>query len=144
MDNNSIDYKRQSPTPEHVSRPDLVGGNMGRVYARQTSTSFTRGTQPIGQGGSAIDGGNNRIVIQSTTGTVDGIGNIPNSDNSYGFFTLDASGKVVMKIVNGTQYTYNANDSYNNSEINGFAPDDGRPGIWFAKPGYSCEELLKS
>ena len=140
----ALNYNRQSSEPKSVSRPDIQGGNMGRVYARQTSTSFTRGTQPIGQGGSAIDGANNRIVIQSTTGTIDGIGNVPNSNNVYGFFTLDASGNLIMQIVNGTQYTYNPNDNYNNSEIYGFAPDDGRPGIWFAKQGYSCYDLLTS
>lgn len=139
--NDSVNYNRQSGI-NHTNRPEMTGADLSRVLPRQNSSGFSRGTQPIGQGGSAIDGANNRIIIQSTTGTVDGIGNVPNSNNVYGFFTLDASGRVIMQIVNGTTYTYNKNDSYNNSEINGFAPDDGRPGIWFAKEGYSAEELL--
>lgn len=142
MADGAFDYGKQKSGIDSMPNSEVVGGNMGRLLARQTSTSFTRGTQPIGQGGSAIDGANNRIIIQSNTGASDGIGNIPGSNNVYGFFTLDSSGKVIMQIVNGTQYTYNKNDSYNNSEINGFAPDDGRPGLWFAKEGYDATELL--
>jgi hypothetical protein len=137
-----INYGKNSPKNISVQTSNIYGGDMGRNLARQTSTSFTRGVQQIGQGGSAIDGQNNRIIIQSTTGSSDGIGSIPNSNNKYGFFTTDSSGKVIMEIVGGTQYTYNKNDNYNNSEINGFAPDDGRPGIWFAKVGYDCNTLL--
>lgn len=141
-DDGSFDYKRQGDSVTSVSRPDIEGSNLGRVLPRQNSTGFTRGSQPIGQGGSAIDGANNRIVIQASDGSTDGIGTIPNSDNESGPFSTDASGKLVSKTVGGTTYTYNKNDQYRNSEINGFAPDDGRPGIWFAKRGYDATELL--
>jgi hypothetical protein len=136
----NIDYSKVSDSAP-VSRPEIRGSNLGRVLARQNSTGFTRGSLMVGQGGINIDGANNTISITSSIG-ISGIGNIPDVSNENGFFQTDSSDSLIYKLVNGTTYLYNQSDDYVNSTLIGFAPDDGRPGIWVAKPGFDVTELL--
>lgn len=110
--------------------------------AFKLQTGNTRGTQTVGYGGAKIDGANNRIIITNPTdGTSIGLGLIPDSDE-FGFFSLDAEGRVIYKNIGGTQYYYNPVDDLNNSIIIGGAPDDGRTGIWTGRVGENVSALL--
>lgn len=84
--------------------------------AYKLQSGSTRGAQIVGNGGTVIDGNNNRITITNPTNNTSlGMGAIPGSTtNEFGFFSLDASGNVVMKIVNGTMYVY---DIINNKNV---------------------------
>lgn len=145
------------PTPGHVSVGNVPSMSMERTLPRQLSTGSTRGTQTVGYGLTKIDGSNNTIRVGDsifldgnngilTVGTSktgqQGLGDIPNTVNQSGFFQTDITGVVVYKLINGTTYVYNAQDNYVNTILIGFAPNDGRPGIWVAKPTFSAEELL--
>lgn len=65
-----------------------------------------RGTQNVGGNGAALDAANNRIILQNPVdGSSVGFGTIPGSPTKeFGFFSLDADGNVIMKIVNGNLY----------------------------------------
>lgn len=107
-----------------VSNNEIPSGSTDRVLPRQLSTGSTRGTQTVGYGNTKIDGSNNRITIAAPDGSSVGIGSIPGSPtNEYGFFSLDSTGRVIMKIVNGTRYVYNPQDSFNNVMQDGILPD---------------------
>lgn len=136
----NIDYSK-SAQPTQVARPEIRGSDLSRVLARQNSTGFTRGSLMVGQGGINIDGANNTISITSSIGT-NGIGVIPDVSNENGFFQTDQSNILIYKVVSGSTYLYNKTDNYVNSTLFGFAPDDGRPGLWFAKRGFNVVELL--
>jgi hypothetical protein len=49
------------------------------------------------------------------------MGSIPNT-TEFGFFSLDASGNLVMKIVNGTLYVYDPSSGKNTVQV-GKLPD---------------------
>lgn len=98
-----------SGTPKELDRSDL-----SRVLPRQLSTGSTRGTQTVGYGNTKIDGSNNRITIGTPDGGTLGFGSIPGSENDeFGFFSTNADGDLVMKIVDGTWYVYNLDDGTN-------------------------------
>lgn len=137
----SFDYSKRKPTTQTVKSPNLQGSNLGRVLPRQNSSGSTRGILGVGQGDTVIDGANNIISVGSPDGT-QGLGTIPNETNQWGFFQTDSSNTIIYKQVQGTSYYYNPNDSYVNSILIGFAPDNGRPGIWVAKPTFDATELL--
>lgn len=120
----------------------FLDGNSGNITVGQ-NIRIDGSTNTIDIGEDIIlDGINNIIQVGSSEGGTQGIGKIPDTDNQSGFFQTDSNGRVIYKLLNGTQYNYNLNDSYNNAILNGFAPDDGRPGIWVAKPGFSAYTLL--
>lgn len=52
-----------------------------------------------------IDGVGDAITVTNTDGSKIGMGKIPNSTD-FGFFSLNAAGQLIMKIVNGTWYVY--------------------------------------
>lgn len=115
--------------------------NQSRTLPRQLSTGSTRGTQTVGYGNTKIDGTNNTITIASPNGTI-GMGAIPGSTtNEYGFFTLDANGRLVQKIIGGTTYVYDPSHNYINIVQLGLLPD-GSGGVVAAKPGVSVDELF--
>lgn len=125
--------------------PSLPQSDLSRVIPRQISIGTLRGTQSVGLG-PKIDSSNNTITVDFATGT-QGIGTVPNTmpdanGVQAGFFQTDSSGNIIWKLVRGTSYTYNPNDNYVNTILNGFAPDDGRPGIWVTKTGISAEQEL--
>lgn len=131
--NQSESYK-DSP-PSHRDNSEIPTMNMDRVLPRQLSTGSSRGTQTVGYGNTKIDGTNNTITIAAPDGSSIGMGAIPGSTtNEYGFFSLDKNGKLIMKIVNGTQYVYNPDDNYVNVTQSGLLPD-GSGGFVVAKPG---------
>lgn len=137
-------YSPREPRIDRVKPTELPTSNLSRVLPRQLSTGTTRGTQTVGYGSAKIDGSNNVISVGSNVGT-QGIGSIPNNTNTtneYGFFQTNSAEKIIYKQVQGTSLYFNPLDSYNNSIREGFAPDDGRPGIWVAKKGYDATELL--
>lgn len=134
-------YAGTNPEVDNVSAVSLPNSDLSRILPRQLSTGTTRGTQRVGYGNALIDGSNNIISVGSTQGT-QGIGNIPNTTNEYGFFQTNSANRIVYKQVQGTQLYYNQLDNYNNSIRSGFAPVGGRPGIWVAKTGYDATEML--
>jgi len=72
------------------------------------------------------------------------MGSIPGTDPvEYGFFSLDANGQLIMKIVNGTKYVYNPSDGYVNVTQDGLLPD-GSGGFVAAKPGYNVADAYDS
>lgn len=137
--------KSRTAEIDTVSQSSLPQSDLSRVLPRQLSIGTLRGTQNVGSG-PKIDSSNNTITVDFSTGT-QGIGTVPNTipgpnGVQAGFFQTDSSGKVIWKLVRGTSYTYNPRDNYVNTILNGFAPDDGRPGIWVAKPSEDAYELL--
>lgn len=102
--------------------------------ARKLQTGNTRGVQTVGFGGARIDGANNRIIITDpTSNQTMGFGIIPNTLNEFGFFSLDANGKLITKIVNGTTYVYKP-DTQQNFLQSGILPD-GSGGFIITKDG---------
>lgn len=135
----------------------LDASDISRVLPRQLSTGSTRGTQTVGYGDTKIDGSNNTITVGSsifldgnnsvitvsnTASGENGLGELPDNSNDSGFFQTDSTGTIIYKLVNGSTYIYNSSDGYVNTILIGFAPDDGRPGIWVAKPTFDATELL--
>lgn len=110
-----------------------------RVLPRQVSTGLMRGTQLVGTTGTMIDAANNRIVLTNNDGSTVGIGTIPDSlTNEFGFFATDADGTLVMKIVNGTLYTYNVDSGQNVVQL-GRLPDSTY-GLAAANEGFDIED----
>lgn len=116
----SGDYK--AIKVEGVRNNEIDNGSTNRVLPRQLSTGSTRGTQTVGYGNTKIDGSNNRITIAAPDGSSVGMGSIPGTANEYGFFSLDAGGNVVMKIVLGTWYVDDPSQNLNVMQA-GVLPD---------------------
>lgn len=152
-----LDYKTipgsgKYPTNQPSSTSDQ---SSNFITPFKVNTGTMRGTQGVGFTGPLIDSANNRITVggitldgntssisvTATDGSVQGIGIIPNTTQT-GFYSVDSSGNLIFKIVNGTLYFYNPVDSYNNNIIIGRAPTDNRTGIWVAKLGQSALTLL--
>lgn len=160
QDYNPNGRKNTIVSVSHNPPGSLPESNLSRILPRQLSTGSTRGTQTVGYGNTKIDGSNNSITVgdsifldgnngiitvQDNESGTQGLGDVPGtSPTEAGFFQTDSTGTVIYKLVNGTQYTYDASDDYNNIILNGFAPDDGRAGIWVAKPGFDATELLNA
>lgn len=138
-------YSPNEAKIDRVRDLELPRSDLSRILPRQLSIGTLRGTQSVGSG-PKIDSSNNTITVSLGDG-IQGIGTVPNNaggnTNQGGFFQTDTAGKVIWKLVQGTSYTYNRKDNYVNTILNGFAPDDGRPGIWVAKPGKDATEILK-
>lgn len=121
-----------------------VGGTTPRTFGRQVLSGNIRGSQNItgsltitspstNQQNITIDGNSDSITVTNTDGSSVGLGKIPGT-NDFGFFSLDASGKLIMKIVNGTKYVYDPSNNYVNVTQDGLLPD-GAGGFVAAKPG---------
>lgn len=139
-DSNSAQVIRSNYTVK--SRP--IGGLVqDRVLPRQVGTGLMRGTQLVGNTGTMIDAANNRIVLTNTDGSTVGIGTIPGSlTNEFGFFATDEDGTLVMKVVNGTLYTYNVDSGDNVVQVGKLT--NGEYGAAFAKEGNDLVEALGS
>lgn len=116
----------------------LPASNLSRVIPRQLSTGSTRGTQTVGYGNTKIDGSNNRITIGTPDGGTIGFGSIPDTDNEFGFFSTNSSGKLSMKILDGTFYAYDPDTGLNTAQF-GILPD-GQGGFAGANEGYSVSD----
>jgi hypothetical protein len=140
-------YQPSSKNGSMASVPSTSGGSLpaddlSRVLPRQLSTGTTRGTQNVGYGSAKIDGTNNRITVGGQDGGSVGMGSIPGSaTNENGFFSLDAQGKLIMKIVGGTKYVYDPSNDYKNITQDGLLPD-GTGGFVAAKPGVNVDDLF--
>lgn len=113
----------------------------GFISAFKLQTGNTRGTQTVGYGGAKIDGANNRITITDpATGQTMGFGVIPGTTNEFGFFSLDSSGNLITKIVNGTTYVYKPNNQENFLQ-SGILPD-GSGGFIITKDGTEVADVF--
>lgn len=129
-------------TPGSGNGSQMPSSDQSRIIPRQLSTGTLRGTQSVGYGNTKIDSSNNRITFSAADGSVVGMGAIPGSTtNEYGFFSLDTSGKLIMKIVNGTKYVYDPQNNYVNITQDGLLPD-GSGGFVAAKPGVDVTSLF--
>lgn len=101
---------------------DTGDNSFGFNAAYKLQTGNTRGTQTVGYGNTKIDGANNRITIGTPDGGTIGFGAIPGSTTQeFGFFSEDSTGKLIMKIVNGTWYVYRPDGT--NVMQSGILPD---------------------
>lgn len=144
----STPYKQNSNSLYKIVNPGNGGdafsteSNLSRILPRQNSTGSMRGITTVGYGSTKIDGTNNTITIAAPDGSVIGLGAIPNSSTGeYGFFSLDNTGKVIMKIVNGTMYVYDPTHDYVNVTQSGLMPD-GAGGFVAAKPGIDVNDAF--
>ena len=139
------DYSPSSKTISGSDSGDSINipqSDLSRVIPRQLSSGSLRGTQTVGYGTTKIDGTNNTITIGAPDGSTIGMGAIPNSKTGeYGFFSLDKTGKLIMKIVNGTKYVYNPLDSYNNVTQDGLLPDSSG-GFVVANKGSNVSDIF--
>lgn len=126
----SIPYAGNNPMDNALglSNPDsMLAGTM-------------RGTQNVGSGGAQIDSANNRIILTNPSdGSTVGIGIIPGSTtNEFGFFSQDAQGNLIFKIVNGVFDIYDLTTNKNIIKL-GKQPD-GSYGQNTAKVGFDVAD----
>lgn len=109
-------------------------GNVGSIILDGNTSSI------VVSNNITIDGIDNAITVTNTDGSKIGMGKIPNS-NDFGFFSVDTSGALIMKIVNGTTYVYNPADSFVNVTQAGLLPN-GSGGFVVAKPGQNVSSAF--
>jgi len=120
----------------------LNSSDQSRILPRQLSTGSTRGVQTVGYGTARLDGSNNRITIGTPDGGTIGFGSIPGSTtNEFGFFSIDTTGTLIMKIVNGTWFVYRADGT--NVMQSGILPDS-TVGWAVAADGYEVADGFTS
>lgn len=125
--------------PAKVSNREVNADDIQRIIPRQVSSGIMRGTQGVGVTGAQIDSSNNRIVISAPDGTSVGMGNVPGTlPAEYGFFSLDSSGQLIMKIVNGTMFVYDPETNKNSFQA-GLLPD-GSGGAAGANEGFDVAD----
>lgn len=100
---------------------------------QQIRVNATGGTITIG----ATDDGRLAMEVTNADGTKTGIGVIPGSTD-LGFYTLDASGNVIQKIVGPTRYVYDLTTNKNIMQ-DGKLPD-ATYGQATAKAGYDVAD----
>lgn len=98
-------------TPGGSRAPALIQSDISRILPRQNSIGSLRGTQLVGSKGAKIDAANNQIVLSASDGSSVGIGGIPGSPSEVGLFTLNPSGVLTYKVVNGVSYYYDTDGS---------------------------------
>lgn len=87
-----------------------------------------------------IDGLHQRITITTTDGSSVGIGVIPGT-TSLGFFSLDSSGNLILKIELGTIFMYDfANSGRNRMQV-GKLPD-GTYDVAVSKDAYTVGDAI--
>jgi hypothetical protein len=124
-----------------------------RTYGRQILSGSIRGNQNItgsltitnpntNAQNISLDGSNQAIEVTNTDGSKVGMGLIPDGSNTFGFFSLNASGQLLMKIVGSTIYTYDLTQtpSVNNMQL--LKLPDGNYGMVVAKVGSSVSSLF--
>lgn len=148
--------------PDIPTQPSTTGNNaLGLSNPDSILSGTMRGTQAVGTDGAFIDSANNRILIQNPIdGSTIGLGTIPGSaTKEFGFFSLNASGNVTMKNVNGVESFYDNNGNliqkiengttsvydpshgYANVTQSGLLPD-GSGGFVVAKPGLNVDDIF--
>lgn len=142
MDNNNLPQGLISNTqPEQTAVDIYAGAEQDRLLPRQIISGAMRGKQMIGRTGAALDSVNNRIVLSDTDGAQVGFGTIPGTDNGeFGFFSTDADGTLIFKLVNGTLYMFDADTGTNTLQL-GVLPD-GSTNLAIAKTGNSVVDAF--
>lgn len=87
----------------------------------------------------ATDDGRLAMEVTNSDGTKTGIGQIPGSTD-LGFYTLDAVGNVVQKIVGPTRYIYDLTTTKNIMQ-DGKLPDSSY-GLISVKPGLNVSDIF--
>lgn len=87
----------------------------------------------------ATDDGRLAMEVTNADGTKTGIGQIPGSTD-LGFYTLDASGNVIQKIVGATRYVYDISTGKNIIQ-DGKLPDASY-GQATAKAGFNISDAI--
>lgn len=95
----------------------------------------------LGEEGVKISGLDKRITITASDSSTVGIGSIPGDISNFGFFSTDASGNLIQKIILGTWYIYDVNNSNENRMQSGILPDDSI-GWAVAKVGSQVEDIF--
>lgn len=158
--------RKETLTPGSGGSGTIDGSDMSRILPRQVSTGTLRGTQNVGYGATKIDGSNNRItlgdiVLDGNTSTINigdniildgkdnsitvtsddgsqiGFGPIPGYPGEFGLFSIDMSGNLIMKIVNGTWYVFRVDKT--NVMQSGILPDKSA-GWAVAASGYNVSQ----
>lgn len=121
---------------------DRDNDSAGFMMAYKLATGTLRGAQGVGGQGVVIDSENRRITITGDDGTSVGLGIIPGALTELGFFSLNDSGNVSMKIVNGNWYLL---DSKNNaSAFFGRPPGFTEPVIIIVKEDFDALQSVSS
>jgi hypothetical protein len=102
---------------------------------QQIAVNTTQGGIVFG----ATSDGRLAMEVTNADGTKTGIGQIPGSID-LGFYTLDASGNVVQKIIGATRYVYDISTGKNIIQ-DGKLPDASY-GQATAKAGYNVSEAI--
>lgn len=107
-----------------------ISGKNQQILVNTTGGNITVG---------ATSDGRLAVEVTNADGTKTGIGVIPGSTD-LGFYTLDASGNVIQKIVGATRYVYDISTSKNIIQ-DGKLPD-GTYGEATAKAGYNVSDAI--
>lgn len=118
-----LDEQRQPLEPHNIISGSLPGATQIRIGGNQNIL---------------IDGLHQRITIASTDGSSVGIGSIPGDEGNSGFFSVDASGNLVQKIILGTWYVYDLSTNKNIMQ-SGKLPDNSY-GQAIAKSGFNVSD----
>lgn len=87
-----------------------------------------------------ISGKDQRMTITTTDGSSVGLGTIPGDAGNLGFFSLNATGQVIQKIILGTWYV-NKPTTAENFLQSGILPD-GTGGFVITKDGSSVASVF--
>lgn len=150
---NIVDYGTAAAAQPMTVTPSSITDTTPRIYSRQLLSGNLRGNQNItgtltitdpdtNSQNITLDGSAQAITVTNTDGSVVGMGLIPDGSNTFGFFTLNANGQLLMKIVGSTIYTYDLtqNPAVNNMQL--LELPDKSYGMVVAKTGKSVSSLF--
>lgn len=140
-DNPPDPEQRQPIEPRSIISGSLPGATEIRLgdnikisgKNQQIKVTTTAGNITVG----ATSDGRLAMEVTNSDGTKTGIGVIPGSTD-LGFYTLDATGNVIQKIVGATRYVYDISTSKNIMQ-DGKLPD-ATYGQATAKAGYNVSD----
>lgn len=112
--------------PPYISSASTMNDPTSRLYSRQLLSGNMRGNQNVT---------GTFTVTDPTSGSIIGIGNIPDNSGDFGFFLQDASGNLLFKMVGSTMYTYDITQSPTTNNLQLLKLPDGTYGMVVAKPG---------
>ena len=149
---NTIEYGRSNGIQSIMQSSVDIASMTPRTYGRQILSGNIRGSQNItgsltitnpttNQQNISLSGSNQTITVTNTDGSVVGMGLIPDGSNTFGFYTLNSSGQLLMKIVGSTIYTYDLTQTpaVNNMQL--MKLPDGSYGMTVAKTGTNVASL---
>ncbi len=107
LDISYVDEQRKPLVPNKIISGMLPGATQIRIGGNKSIL---------------IDGKNQRVTVQSSSGDSVGMGIVPGS-SEFGFFSLNASGDLVIKIVGGALRFYDVKNEKANKLRLGEMPD---------------------